>query len=172
MAVLEFWVPGVAATKGSVDVGRHGQVLHTQASKERAEFIRRAAVDAVARFGWQTIQPPGAVQVEHAAFLPVPAAQHGAACASWSRSGDLDKFERNLWDALSSAGVWADDVQVVAVLAWKFPARSDRGVMPGEYVLVRTVAPLAAQTNQLRWEGVSRQARERALGTGAVPRGM
>lgn len=166
MAALEFWVPGAARTKGSVDVGRHGQVLHTQASKDRAGAIRRAAGTAMAAAGWRMVY--GAVSVTHLVWLDGgdPAVDVGA---FWTGSGDLDKIERNLWDALTEAHVWVDDVQVVEVIARKHV--TSRQVPAGEYVLVRTVGAAAAR----RWndESASQRARELVgVGTVAVPEGF
>src|SRR5688572_10418892 len=160
MAALEFWVPGIARTKGSVDTGAHGQVLHTQASKDRAGAIVRYAEAAIARYGWQTVY--SAVSVMHYAWLPDDGG-HDDGAAIWCMSGDLDKIDRNLLDALTRAGVWADDVLVVEIVSRKH--RASRDVPPGEYVLVRTVHNAPAL--RMRDEGASRRARE-AAGVGMV----
>lgn len=170
MAAIEFWVPGVADTKGSYDTGRQGQILIPEAVKVRAEQIRRAAKKAMDETGWRTVDGRGAVEVEHCIWLPAPVGEPDTAVATWPRAGDADKIARLLWDALTKAGIWADDVQVVDARIRKHVARDPS--MVGEHVLVRTVSPMACASRRLRDEAASRVARERAVGAGATPRGL
>lgn len=170
MAAIEFWVPGVADTKGSYDTGRQGQILIPKAVKLRTEVIRLAAKKAMDAVGWRAIGGRGAVEVDHAVWLPAPVGEVGVEMATWSGAGDADKIERLLWDALTAAGIWDDDVQVVDVRARKHVAQESW--MIGEYVLVRTVPPLALTMRRVRDEGLSRRAREAVTGTGATPRGL
>lgn len=172
VAALEFWVSGVARTKGSVDVGRHGQVLHTEASKHRAAVIKDAVEVAINSYGWKTVRAPGAVEVVHVAFLPAPLGFDDAErlAATWTNSGDLDKIDRNMFDALTEAGVWADDVQVTDLGSRKHVARDQS--MVGEYVMIRTVSPMVAVSRRLADETMCRTARERVTGTAPTPVGF
>jgi hypothetical protein len=166
MAALEFWVPGIARTKGSVDTGRHGQVLHTRASKDRAALIVEEAEKAVVAYGWRRIDPPLGVEVVHVAWLPCA---DGAMLATQANVGDIDKIDRNLLDALTTAGVWADDVQVVSLHSHKHVA----GEHPvGEYIAVRTVPAMAAVTRRERDAVLAHQAIVRVVGAQPVPRGF
>jgi len=165
MAALEFWVPGVARPKGSVDVGAQGQVLHTPASKDRAGLIKRAARTAMVEYGWKRVDPPLGIEVTHIAWLPCAG---GAIMATGTGSGDLDKLERNLWDALTEAGVWGDDVQVIDVQARKHVADGPFG----EYIAVRTVSAMRALAHKQRDAMIASTAVARAVGVSPTPRGF
>lgn len=59
-------------------------------------------------------------------------------------SGDIDKLQRACFDALTTAGVWRDDSQVVRVLAVKrFCERSAPMQKPGVVIDVLPVTALA-----------------------------
>lgn len=51
--------------------------------------------------------------------------------------GDVEKLIRSTHDALTTAGVWADDCQVVHVDVWK--AYTVRGERPGARITIRTL---------------------------------
>jgi Holliday junction resolvase RusA-like endonuclease len=169
MGVMDFWVSGIARTKGSVDTGAHGQVLHTQASKDRAEVIRKAAKAAMELAGWQCVRAPTAVEIMHIVWLPQAAGRDEEA-ATRTNIGDLDKIERNLWDSLENAGVFENDVQVVDVVARKHIAIEPQKV--GEYVVVRTVPAAQCRMRRQRDETLVASVRDRVVGIGAVPRGF
>jgi len=119
--VLNFWVPGPPKTKGSLDVvnsGRAGgrpvlqdspaskrwrKLVAYAAERERnSEVIPISAPLSRVMTGWPLIGPV-AVDLEFV-LSGDPIAV---------RSGDLDKLYRNVLDALTDAGVYEDDVQVV-----------------------------------------------------------
>lgn len=116
--VLNFWVPGPPKTKGSLEVvntGRNavgGRVVlqDSSASKRWRKLVAYAAEQAKGSV-WST---PGGV---HAYPLDGPVAVDLTFGLSGDpvavRSGDLDKLYRNVLDALTDAGVYEDDVQVV-----------------------------------------------------------
>lgn len=101
-----------------------GRMVHSNA----ADLLPwRAHVSAVAD---QHVPPmwdhTGPMKVEATFWLPRPKAHYRAngqlKPAPWwpvGRVGDLDKFVRALLDALTDAGVWGDDSQVVQLTAEK-----------------------------------------------------
>jgi len=55
-------------------------------------------------------------------------------------SGDVDKYTRAIFDALSDAGIWHDDVQVVSVTAGKtYPRPGGRLAEPGAVIAIHTL---------------------------------
>lgn len=103
--VLTFFVPGVAKTKGSVIAGKGGGIRQSVIGSTRwARIAEDAARAAVERVGWQTVTADRRVRIGLVFVLPVDPLS--------VRSGDGDKLERNIWDALTKAAIWADDVQV------------------------------------------------------------
>lgn len=55
--------------------------------------------------------------------------------------GDIDKLQRAIFDALTDAGVWVDDTQVVDVRARKFYAGEDEYAMdrPGVDIIIEEI---------------------------------
>lgn len=62
-------------------------------------------------------------------------------------SGDIDKFQRACFDALTDAEVWADDVQVVDVRARKVWAGEHEHALPTAGVRI-DVIPIPATTRE------------------------
>lgn len=129
--MITVWVPGVAKTKGSMTVQRGRRLAQSvQGSEEWAELVRRCTVERIrivhgggGRLAPKPVIPKGIpVAVRLAFWLPV-------ADVTAERSGDVDKLARNVLDALTKAGAYADDVQVVKLHVDKYPA-SDL-VQPG-----------------------------------------
>ena len=122
--ILTITVPGVAAPQGSKSLLGHGALV--ESSKRVAPWrtdVREAAIAAMGRAGWQPLT--GAVDVDIEVFLPRPKSHYGTGRNAQTvkhtapthptgrNSGDADKIARAILDALTSAGVWRDDSQVV-----------------------------------------------------------
>jgi len=170
---LEFWAPGTPRTKGSVVSMPNGFVDHGDAVRERERVIADAAEIAIKVRGWVTVRSPLAVEVTHYAFVPAPPGADVDQAPVQPGDRDLDKLARLLGDAGTRAGIWGDDVQVVRIIAEKHYADTARGIMPGEYIVVRTLAS-GHSLRRMRAESISAMARETAAGVGArmpVPRG-
>ena len=120
---LSFTVAGVAAPQGSKSLLGHGALV--ESSKRVAPWradVRAAAMSAMGD-GWQPLT--GAVDVDIEVFLPRPKSHYGTGRNAQTvkhtapthptgrNSGDADKIARAILDALTSAGVWRDDSQVV-----------------------------------------------------------
>ena len=127
---LSFTVAGVAAPQGSKSLLGHGALV--ESSKRVAPWrtdVREAAIAAMGRAGWQPLT--GAVDVDIEVFLPRPKSHYGTGrnanavkhtaplYPTGHNSGDADKLARAILDALTSAGVWLDDAQVVKLRASK-----------------------------------------------------
>lgn len=114
--VLNFWVPGPPKTKGSMRVVNASRAVlaDSPASQRWRKLVAYEAERAIAaapptlRRGWPLA---GAVAVDLTFGLS------GDPIAP--RAGDLDKLYRNVLDALTDAGVYEDDVQVVRLSGWK-----------------------------------------------------
>ena len=126
---LSFTVAGVAAPQGSKSLLGHGALV--ESSKRVAPWradVRAAAMSAMGD-GWQPLT--GAVDVDIEVFLPRPKSHYGTGrnanavkhtaplYPTGHNSGDADKLARAILDALTSAGVWLDDAQVVKLRASK-----------------------------------------------------
>ena len=127
--ILTITVPGVAAPQGSKSLLGHGALV--ESSKRVAPWradVRAAAMSAMGD-GWQPLT--GAVDVDIEVFLPRPKSHYGTGrnanavkhtaplYPTGHNSGDADKLARAILDALTSAGVWLDDAQVVKLRASK-----------------------------------------------------
>lgn len=128
--LLHLHVQGLPKTKGSLDPLGRGQVRQSVAGSGRwATMVRRAVETERARSGVPTAEAGRAVSVHLVYWLPVDD-------VTTPNCGDVDKLERNILDALTKAGVYADDVQVARVCHEKWPARPDRGILPGVQIRV------------------------------------
>lgn len=125
---LSVWVAGRARTKGSLRPQGHRLVEQVAGSKGWREIVAQT----VLRHCGATPGPGGFVRwweaergpvvVGLTVFLPRPAGR-GREHADWpvqQRDGDLDKYQRNVGDALTDTQVIADDAQIVGwAPAWK-----------------------------------------------------
>jgi hypothetical protein len=138
--VITVWVPGAPKTKGSMmqqQRAREGRLVQSvQGSEQWATLITQAVWDAYSivqrppKVAWYC--PTGPVAVRLTFWLPV---QDVTAAGS----GDNDKLERNVLDALTKAGAYGDDVQVVHLESRKYPARAHPG--PGVLIELWPVPP-------------------------------
>lgn len=140
--VLDFWVPGHPKTKGSLTprarkcrccdkctgfVGKV-QLVDTEASKRWRKLVAYRAERAIVErdiLRWGMGFPiEGQVGLDLGFALDIDdVIQMGA--------GDTDKLYRNVLDALTDAGVYVDDVQVVKLTGYKI--ESERFDQVGEY---------------------------------------
>jgi hypothetical protein len=67
---LDFWVPGIPKTKGSVTARPNHSIDHGDAVYERQKDIATAAQKEMARIGWVKIKSPMALFVSLATFVP------------------------------------------------------------------------------------------------------
>lgn len=173
---LEFWVSGTPVPKGSVEARPNMSIDHGERVRNRERDIADAAREAMRRIGWRTIRQPMAVEVLHYAFVPLPAGadRYDAPTADGDR--DVDKLPRTVFDALTAAQVWADDVQVVRLIADQHYAvddiATDPPLFPGDFISVEVIGNHAAR--RMAAAALSSRARALALGPGAgapVPSG-
>lgn len=118
---------GKAAPQGSKRHVGHGIMIESsKAVKPWRERVHHAALEALA--GAPRIEGP--VQVHVVFYFDRPKNHYrtgrnadllrdNAPAFPTGGVGDLDKLQRSCFDSLSTAGVWRDDSQVVAVTAEK-----------------------------------------------------
>ena len=140
---LQFDVPGVPQPQGSTtSFLRGGKVVTTSANKQLRPWRDAVCWHArEARAGAPQFAGPVIVSVIF--WLPRPAGHFGkkgllpSAPPHPYRKPDLDKLLRGVFDALSEAGVWRDDAQVVGLgeVAKRY---SDK---PGACIAIEAAAP-------------------------------
>ena len=79
--------------------------------------VTTAAIKSVEADGWDTVADP--VELTVTFYLERPATIKQAKRPLPIKPPDLDKLVRGICDALSDAGVWEDDAQVVKLTAFK-----------------------------------------------------
>lgn len=104
------------------------------------EAVKTAALDAME--GRTRLEGPVSLSVTFTFDLPKSAPKTRRVWPITRSSGDLDKLVRAAGDALTDAGVWRDDSQVVRLAAEKVHV-GDPGSLhiPGACVTVREVGP-------------------------------
>lgn len=123
------WVPGNPKTKGSMEHIGRGRMRESVVG---STVWRRLMAERF-RVGWAG-KPPvhGGVSVAGIWYMPVPD-------VTAPRTGDEDKLDRNLLDALQDAGVLSDDVQVTRIRIDKV-SHVGSGNEPGLLVSVRPIS--------------------------------
>ena len=121
MTRLAFFAVGLPTTQGSKRAfllnGRPRMVEQTDRKlKPWRDSVASAAWEARERAGVGVIDGPVAVSLTFC--LPRPASAPKRQRWPW-RGPDLDKLARAVFDALTSAGVWADDSRCVELQARK-----------------------------------------------------
>lgn len=135
--MINVWVAGAPRTKGSMEqqqhprtcrcrtcsTGRRGyrMVQSVEGSEDWAVLIAHTVQTEAARRGMRLGWIGLPVAVRLAFWLP------GDPIAA--RAGDIDKLERNILDALTKAGVYGDDVQVVRSMCDKYGPSATPGVL-------------------------------------------
>lgn len=121
------FVPGSPAAKGNIRYlgQRGGRAILTDATKNLKPWdsrVRSALLDdenqPKARFD-------GPVHVGLEFVMPRPRSTPKRVTPPAVKKPDLDKLQRAIFDAISSAGVWRDDSQVTSVTATKRLAEID-----------------------------------------------
>lgn len=111
MLALHLTVYGIPAPQGSLVRGRYGG-LHS--SSKRLATWREAVRATAANARNETLAGPVAAEIVFTMRRPKTKGQE------WPiKRPDLDKLCRAVFDALTDAGVWADDSQVVSLIAHK-----------------------------------------------------
>lgn len=134
---MKFRAYGIPAPQGSKKafVSRTGKAVVVEQSAKVTPWRNAVSAAAVAARQQQPEQFAGAVGVRITFFLPRPKS------APKSRifpdvTPDLDKLLRSTLDGISDAGVWADDKQVVQIVASKRYATADVECVPGALILI------------------------------------
>ena len=118
--LLHLTVPGLPQPQGSSRAFvRGGRAVVTSANPKLRQWRDRLAL-AISAKRLETKVPryDGAVRVHMRFYLPRPKSAPKRVTYPTTRP-DVDKLVRGCFDALSDAGVWRDDSQVVEVTATK-----------------------------------------------------
>ena len=135
--VLQFRVAGLPVTQGSkraVLRGKRAGLIDANDAKLRPW---REAVRAVAADAWGNHPPiagPVRVLVLFALHKPASAPKSRRSWPMGARSGDVDKLARAVLDAITDAGVWRDDAQVVRLEVIKDYPEHVEQMSPGAIV--------------------------------------
>jgi Holliday junction resolvase RusA-like endonuclease len=152
VAEVSFTVYGTPAPQGSkrAFVGKSGKAHVIESSHDRVKSWRQAVIDQVRSDGW--IVPPfpysGPLEVTMVFYFKRPQGHwrtgrnahllRDSAPAYPFGKPDLSKLARSTEDAISDAGIWADDAQVVRypLLAkyWATPV-----TLPGAVITIREI---------------------------------
>lgn len=141
-AVLTFRVAGVPMPQGSMSAFiRGGRAIVTDQKGPKLKPWREAVRStAVERMGdeWRPLLGP--VRIDLWFAVPKPAAEPKRR-RTWPirRSKDLDKLTRAVLDALTDAGLWGDDAQVVELRAVKDWPEHVQQMSPGVVVRIWAV---------------------------------
>ena len=133
MRHLTFHVVGVAAAQGSKKYVGHGRMVESsKAVGPWRESVRAAALAAMGD-DWTPLDGP--LHVAIAFHLPRPKGHYGtgrnagvvkpSAPRYPAGKPDIDKLTRAILDAVTSAGAWRDDSQVVQLRANKVWSEPD-----------------------------------------------
>lgn len=109
--VVNVWIPGNPKTKGSLKDRGNGTLTDTPASYRWKALMRdRLAETMLGPAVGETM----AARVDRFWFIDRPPTPIGQEIAPMrGHLGDIDKLDRNLFDAMTEAKVWRDDEQVV-----------------------------------------------------------
>jgi crossover junction endodeoxyribonuclease RusA len=141
--VLVITVYGKPVTQGAIrSLGKGRPSVHGNAARllPWREAAKQAALDVLD--GRPRLEGPVAVDVTFTFDRPKSAPRSRPCWPITRSSGDVDKLQRAIFDALTDAGVWFDDSQVTEVRARKAHA-GDVGALPipGARVAVWSAVP-------------------------------
>lgn len=157
MAEVVITVYGTPAPQGSKrHVGNGVMVESSKAVKPWREAVKWAVLDALhahlepPSLGGAGLDPLAApFEVDIRFYFQRPKGHYGtgknavfvkdSAPARPKGKPDVDKCARACLDALTDAGMWDDDSQVVTLLASKHYANPAAGLLPGAVIVVREV---------------------------------
>lgn len=139
MTPLALFIPGTPSAKGNIRYlgQRGGRAILTDATKGLKPWDSRIRTALADDDGQPKARFDGAVHVELEFVMPRPLSTPKKRTPAAVKKPDLDKLQRAVLDAISSAGVWRDDSQVVSVMATKRIA--EIGETPGLHLFI-TVA--------------------------------
>lgn len=166
-AEVRVWVAGAARTKGSLRGELTPGVTSTGARRIRmvesvkgSSAWRAATVQAVMAALGGVASPSGprlpcrpwsvAVEVGLCVWLPRPATSRADSWPTSQRTGDVDKLQRNVGDALVDVGLLADDSLIVS---WLAPTKlwAPSPLQAGALILVR---PAPTEPSAPEWTRV------------------
>ena len=134
--MLNFFVPGRPAPQGSKrSVGRGRFIEASKYLPAWRHAVTEYAIYAATENSWVTLEGPIALEVVF--YLERPATIKPNKRPHPIVPPDVDKLVRGVGDALSDAGVWGDDSQVVKLVAFKRYADSHE---EGAFISVSTLA--------------------------------
>ncbi len=121
--IVSLAVHGIPTTQGSKKgFVVKGRAVLVDVKKESLNSWREAIRSDIARElgpGWEPETGPVRVVLRFALPKPASAPKRKRTWPVSSRSGDLDKLQRAVFDAITDSGLWRDDSQVVDVQASK-----------------------------------------------------
>lgn len=108
--VADAWVPGIPVTKGSVDVNRGGRGVRPAADGMAvwADAVRKRLKGV-----GSPVQQTEAAMIRCRFWVPRPDGADAYGGWWFPQARDGDKLERCVWDAVTKAGLWQDDAQVI-----------------------------------------------------------
>jgi len=129
VTLLNITVHGIPAPQGSKrHVGNGVMIEMSKRVKPWREAVKTAALEAKGGMAWELITGPIELHVNF--HFPRPKSHYGTgrnaatlkptAPLFVAKAPDLSKLIRSTEDALTEAGVWRDDAQVVLVRAEKY----------------------------------------------------
>ncbi len=152
--VLTIRVLGTPAPQGSKSAfrnkytGRIQQVESSKKVKPWREAVKQAAADAIMASAWERAEGPVELHIVFVFARPKSHFRTGRNAhllrddaPHWRASTpDISKTVRATEDALTDAGVWRDDGQVVHVTALKVYEGRVNG-LPGAHITIREATP-------------------------------
>lgn len=127
-AMIAVFVPGHCAVQGSIRyVGKSnaGRAILTSDSKKTKPWRADVRAQLLDDCGKPRAVFASGVHVEAEFVMPRPKSCPKKSTPQAVKKPDLDKLMRALLDAVTSAGVWRDDSQVISVSAIKRLAKLD-----------------------------------------------
>lgn len=144
--IVDVWVPGIPVTKGSVNVNRGGRGVRpaAQGMTVWSDAVRKRLFDAT------TSEDMRGVSVRHSGverdeaamircrfWVPRPGGADAYGGVWFPQARDGDKLERCTWDAVTEAGLWQDDAQVVEWAGSRRWASATRS--PGAHITIHAI---------------------------------
>lgn len=121
MGIVDVFIPGTPVPQGSKSISRYGVMY--DANKKLGPWRETVTANTTQYAG--VFPKPVPVRAEYTFYMPRPKTVKRDRPTV---PPDLDKLERAVNDALTRAGVWADDSQLVEVRAMKCYASDTPGV--------------------------------------------
>jgi Holliday junction resolvase RusA-like endonuclease len=146
--MVRLWVygtPGPQGSKSFKGLAKSGRAILAESSKKVKPWrqdVKAAAEDARAQLGGQPLDGPLVVRMVFT--LPKPKSRPKTRKSWPDTKPDLSKLARSTEDALTDAGLWADDARVVeyARLAKVFPGEDEEALdAPGVRIAVYMLKP-------------------------------